>query len=171
VINLSLGESGIVGRLRAGGALNDAIGDASALGAVVVAASGNDGTPRVRNYQITVPVIVVGATAPGGQPAEFSNFGDLRTVVAPGVGIMSTTPVDPTTIFPAGTDGYDILDGTSMAAPQVSGVAALLIAQGRDADDVARILVETATNPDGDVRLGSGLIDAAAAVATPTSTG
>ena len=84
VINLSLGETGLAGRLRKGGSLNDAMRYANASGSVVVAASGNEGTPRVRNYRPAVPVIVVGAIGPDGTPAEFSNFGDPRTLVAAG---------------------------------------------------------------------------------------
>ena len=164
VINLSLGESGLAGRLRKGGALNEAMRYANAVGAVVVAASGNEGTPRVRNYRPAVPVIVVGAIGPDGAPAEFSNFGDPRTLVAPGAEILSTTPLTSTTIFPDGTDGYETLDGTSMAAPYVSGVAALLVAQGHDPAEVEQILFDTATGGGEDPRMGAGLVDAAAAV-------
>lgn len=166
VINLSLGESGLAGRLRKGGALNDAMRYANSAGAVVVAASGNEGTPRVRNYRPAVPVIVVGAIGPDGTPAEFSNFGDPRTLVAPGAEILSTTPLTPTTIFPDGTEGYETLDGTSMAAPYVSGVAALLVAQGHDPAEVEQVLFETATGGGQDPRMGAGLVDAAAAVQT-----
>ncbi|HEX5615120.1 MAG TPA: S8 family serine peptidase [Acidimicrobiia bacterium] len=164
VINLSLGEAGFIGRLRAGGPMNEAIVDANELGAVVVAASGNEGTPRLRNYRLDVPVIVVGAIAPGGEPAEFSNFGDPRTLVAPGVGILSTVPTGSTGIFPDGTSGYAELDGTSMASPYVAGVAALLVSQGHDPDAVEQLLFDTATDPGDDPRLGAGIVDAAAAV-------
>jgi subtilisin family serine protease len=166
VINLSLGESGLIGRLRKGGLLNEAMHYAHDAGAVVVAASGNEGTVRLRNYRPAVPVIVVGAIAPDGSPAAFSNFGDPRTLVAPGQEIMSTVPTSPTTIFPDGTEGYAPLDGTSMAAPYVSGVAALLVGQGHDPDAVERILFETARGGDG-AGMGAGLVDAAAAVAQP----
>lgn len=167
VINLSLGEAGLIGRLRAGGELNDAIVDAHGLGAVVVAASGNEGTPRLRNYRITVPVIVVGAIDQDGDPAEFSNYGDLRMLSAPGVEILSTAPQGETTIWPEGTDGYAELDGTSMASPYVSGVAALLVAQGHDADEVEEILFRTVRDGGGDPRLGAGIVDADAAVSEP----
>jgi subtilisin family serine protease len=164
VINLSLGESGFVARLRKGGALNAAIRDADDQGAVVVAAAGNEGTGHLATYRVTVPVILVGAIGPDEQPAEFSNFGDPRTLVAPGVGILSTVPEDGTEIFPDGTHGYAELDGTSMAAPYVSGVAALLAAQGRTPDEVAAILFDTARDGGDDVRIGAGIVDAAAAV-------
>jgi subtilisin family serine protease len=167
VINLSLGEQGILGRIRKGGSLNDAIRAASASGAVIVAASGNEGTPRAGNYRVAVPVIVVGAIDAEGAPAEFSSYGDPRTLVAPGVGIVSTVPTEATTIFPDGTDGYAPLDGTSMATPYVAGVAALLVAQGRDAAGVTDALYATAHGGGDDLRLGAGIVDAAAAVAHP----
>jgi serine protease len=169
VINLSLGESGIVGRLRAGGELNDAILDAHEHGALVVAAAGNDGAARLRNYRIQVPVVIVGATDADGHAADFSNYGDLRMLAAPGAEILSTAPYDGTTIWPDGTDGYELLDGTSMASPYVAGVAALLRAQGLDADEAANVLFATTHDPGDDIRLGAGLVDATAAVAQAAS--
>ena len=166
VINLSLGEVGFASRIIKGGPLNRAIRGASEAGTVVIAASGNEGTAR-RPFRIAVPVVVVGAVDDTGAAAEFSNFGDQRAVVAPGVGILSTAPTGPSAIWPDGTEGYELLDGTSMAAPFVSGVAALLLAQGRTPDDVRSLLFDTAANPEGDTRLGAGLVDAAAAVAAP----
>jgi serine protease len=164
VINLSLGESGIVGRLRAGGELNDAILDAHEQGALVVAAAGNDGAPHLRSYRIQVPVVVVGAIDADGHAADFSNYGDLRMLAAPGADILSTAPHRGTTIWPDGTDGYEPLDGTSMAAPYVAGVAALLRAQGLDADQTADALFATTHDPGDDIRLGAGVVDAARAV-------
>jgi serine protease len=144
--------------------MNAAIRDAHDMGAVVVAAAGNEGTGHVASYRVNVPVILVGAIGPDEAPAEFSNFGDRRTLVAPGVAIVSTVPESATSIFPDGTDGYAALDGTSMAAPYVSGVAALLVAQGLTPDEVAQILFETARGGGNDVRLGAGIVDANAAV-------
>jgi subtilisin family serine protease len=85
-------------------------------------------------------------------------------LVAPGEGILSTAPTTPTRTFPRGTDGYAKLDGTSMAAPYVAGVAALLVAQARTRADVERILFETARGGGKDPRLGAGILDARAAV-------
>jgi len=169
VINLSLGEEGFASRLRRNGVLNGAIRQVTAqYGTVVVAAAGNEGKAG-RVYRVAVPVIVVGATDRSGAPAPFSNFGDQRAVVAPGVDILSTAPRRPTTLFPDGTGGYARLDGTSMAAPAVSGVAALLAAEGYDAAAVRQAVFDTAVNPSGDPRLGAGLVDAAAALqATPS---
>ncbi len=168
VINLSLGEVGFASRILKGGPLNRAIRRAANLGSVVVAASGNEGSVK-RTYRIAVPVVVVGAVDESGEAAEFSNFGDQRAVVAPGVGILSTAPTYPTTVWPEGSGGYELLDGTSMAAPFVSGVAALLLTQGRSPESVSSVLFETAQNSSDDPRLGSGLVDASAAVGAPTA--
>jgi subtilisin family serine protease len=171
VINLSLGESGFVARLRKGGALNGAIRDASEMGAVVVAAAGNEGKGHLASYRVDVPVILVGAIGPDETPADFSNFGDPRTLVAPGVGILSTVPESDTAIFPDGTEGYAQLDGTSMASPYVAGVAALLVGQGHSPDMVAQILFETARDGGTDPKLGAGIVDASAAVSYATHAG
>lgn len=162
VINLSLGESGFVARLRKGGPLNAAIREAGAAGVVVVAASGNEGSTR-RSYRIGVPVIVVNASDRDGKPAAFSNAGDLRAVAAPGVGILSTAPTAATTIWPSGSAGYEQLDGTSMASPVVAGLAALLLSAGIAPGDVAERMVSTVT-PNDDPRLGAGIIDPTRAV-------
>lgn len=63
-------------------------------------------------------MLAISATDPDDQPAIFSSFGPHISLSAPGVGILS--------IFNHhGTTGYFPLDGTSMAAPMVSGIAAL----------------------------------------------
>lgn len=152
VVNLSLGMSGVVARLAKGGPLNPAIRRAEAAGVVVVAAAGNEGQTR-RVYRLGVPVLVVNAVGSDGVVAEFSNVGDARAVAAPGVDILSTVP-----------DGYDVLSGTSMAAPIVSGTVALLVGQGRSGPDSVDRLVATATNPSGDPALGAGMVDPKAAL-------
>lgn len=162
VINLSLGESGFAARLSKGGSINAAIRLATKLGVTVIAAAGNDGS-RGRVYRLGVDVIVVNASARDGSAAAFTNTGDLRAIAAPGVDILSTAPLTASALWPDGTDGYASLDGTSMAAPLVSATAALLLAQGVPASDVAGRLMGTASNPGGDPALGAGVLDAAAA--------
>jgi len=113
VINLSLGGPTPSSLVR------DAIQYAMQGGAAVVAASGNDGLTELSYPARFAEVIAVGATDEADHVAAFSNSGPELDVVAPGVGIYSAVP------GPA----YEPLDGTSMAAPFVSGLAALLLAR------------------------------------------
>lgn len=165
VINLSLGESGLMARLLKGGTLNDAIAHAHDKGAVVVAAAGNEGT-ALQPYKPATPVLVVGASDQDSKPAEFSNFGAQQAVSAPGVGILSTLPTYRTKETLKNDSGYGELDGTSMAAPYVSAVAALLHQQDRTPDQIMAAIRSTAKNPDKLPKLGLGVVDAEAAAAS-----
>lgn len=165
VINLSLGESGLMARLLKGGVLNKAITHAHGKGAVVVAAAGNEGT-ALQPYKVDTPVLVVGASDQDGKPAEFSNFGAQQAVSAPGVGILSTLPTYRTRETLKDDSGYGELDGTSMAAPYVSSVAALLHQQDRTPDQIMKAIRDTAKNPDDLAKLGLGIVDAKAAAAS-----
>ncbi len=172
VINLSLGQAGLMGRLSKGGPINRAIRYATDAGVIVVAASGNEGEAG-QQYRVGVDALVVNASGPDGELAEFSNVGDVRSITAPGVDILSTAPAAPTTLWPDGTDGTAVLSGTSMATPLVSGAAALLLASGVPADEVVAALTSTATGADANPLLGVGRIDVAAALgldATPQPT-
>jgi subtilisin family serine protease len=115
----------------------DAVSYAISRGAVVVAAAGNDST-SIQEYPAACPgAIGVGATDSNDALAPFSDYGYPAVfVTAPGVSILST--------YPGG--GYQSLSGTSMAAPYVSGLAALLMGEspGRSVADVKRILASTA---------------------------
>ncbi|MDQ3953686.1 MAG: S8 family serine peptidase, partial [Actinomycetota bacterium] len=73
--------------------------------------------------------VAVGATAQDDRWAPFSEHGDFVDLSAPGVRVPSTLP--PGLVIPddPATPGYGPADGTSMAAPHVSGLAALLFAQ------------------------------------------
>ncbi len=110
VINLSFGGSAY------SHLLHEAINYALERWRVVVAAAGNQGSVA-RFYPAALPgVLAVGAADGQGNPAWFSNRGAWVGVWAPGVRIYSA--------FPGGR--YSLLSGTSMAAPIVSGIAALL---------------------------------------------
>ncbi|MFE0640629.1 S8 family peptidase [Streptomyces sp. NPDC058877] len=163
VINLSLGESGLMARLLKGGILNRAITHANGKGAVVVAAAGNDATV-LQPYEVDTPVLVVNASDRDGKPASFTNFGAQSAVSAPGVDILSTLPTHTSKETVKNTTGYGKLSGTSMAAPYVSAVAALLHQQGLDPAAIMQTIRDTAANPGQLPKLGLGNVDAAAAV-------
>lgn len=71
--------------------------------------------------------ITVAAIGRNGQLASFSNSGPAVSVAAPGVDIFSTTPRSGCFWFLFCTDNYDFKNGTSMAAPNVSGLAGLVM--------------------------------------------
>jgi subtilisin family serine protease len=133
-------------------------------GIVLVAAAGNAG-PRSRPlYPAAEPnVIAVTATDADDKLFDQANRGTHIAVAAPGVAILAAAP----------DEGYRLQSGTSFAAAQVSGVAALLRERNRQLDPAAirRILTVTARDlgPAGhDDQFGSGLVDAFSAVSSAT---
>lgn len=166
VINLSLGgSSDLLGRLfSAIDPANAAILAAEEAGVTVVAAAGNDST-YLTAFNANVPLLVVNASNEVGTSALFSNFGDPRAVSAPGARIISTAPTGRSTIWPSGSEGYEYLDGTSMAAPHVAGIAALLATTGASPAQIREALIETAINPNETAYLGAGIVQADAALA------
>ena len=101
-------------------------------GAVVVAAAGNHGSDRVFEYpaaESSSALLSVAASDRDGGLASFSNYGWVK-LAAPGALLTSSVP----------GGGYGTWSGTSMAAPLVAGVAALLRAADRSlpADQVVK---------------------------------
>jgi subtilisin len=148
-----------------------AIEDAYSSGTLIFVAVGNDGRQDVNfpaSYSSCIAVSAIGRigtfpvdtveeayNAPpfGNDPnnfiASFSNFGPQMDLTGPGVGIISTFP-----------GGYAVLDGTSMATPAATGVAARILAQAENilnmppdhdrADAMIKVILEKAQ------RLGFG---------------
>lgn len=148
IINLSLGGTADSQTLRA------AVDYARQRGALVIAATGN--THSAVLYPAAYePVLAVAATDSNDRVADFSNHGAQVDVAAPGVDIYSTWPW---------VSGYFTKSGTSMAAPYVSGAAALIwsYAPSLSADAVAGYLTRTAVDigePGWDEYSGWGRLD------------
>ena len=162
VINLSLGGSGACGNTT-----QNAINGAVSRGTTVVVAAGNSNA-NVSGFTPAncANVIAVAATDQNGSRASFSNYGAGIDVSAPGVGIMSTLNSGSTT---PGSESYASYNGTSMAAPHVAGVVALMqsVASTPLAPaQVESILKSTARPLPGSCSggCGSGIVDAYAAV-------
>lgn len=182
VINMSLGSV-----IPSGDTIDHAIDYAIDQGVVVVIAAGNDFLP-LPNWAggLHPDTIVVAATDENDVKAPFSNTGPWVDISAPGVDIYSTVPTYPVflTTERGVSQDYDALDGTSMATPFVSAVAALVFSAhpSWSASQVRQHILNTAAdiseeNPEWQNEfqpmLGSGRVDACAAltgasVATPT---
>lgn len=108
-------------------------------GGIVCFAAGNDGIENgaPANY---APIIAVGAVEKSGSVTSFSNYGDWVDICAPGQSITSCIL----------NGKYGTMDGTSMACPHVSGVAALIVSyfgrQGFTNKDLEEFLLKGA-NP------------------------
>ena len=159
-------------------------------GAFIAAAAGNESGRTVAYPARAGGVVAVGATTEHRCLADYSNDGSGLDLVAPGGGPDAAIPGDPNCRpdDPPGRDivqltlvdsisrfSYDAEDGTSMATPHVSGVAALVVASGvigrnPSPDAIERRLKSTAQRLGAARRYGAGLIDAGAATARAAAT-
>ncbi|WP_051338636.1 type VII secretion-associated serine protease mycosin [Streptomyces flavidovirens] len=148
--------------------LRNTVAEAVQDGALIIAASGNDGAngKSANTYPASYPgVLAVAASDRNDERAFFSQAGDFVDVAAPGVGMVSTVP----------KGGQCAADGTSFAAPYVAGVAALLKEKHPDwtAAQITTRLQESANRPGrGPNRyLGWGVVDPVAALADDSEPG
>ncbi|WP_374674501.1 S8 family peptidase [Ideonella sp.] len=169
VINMSLG-----GRAACPVTLQNAINAARAAGTVVVVAAGNaNQDASLHTPANCAGVVTVAATGRTGGRAYYSNYGAKIDVAAPGGdqrtgsanGVLSTLNDGYST---PGFDSYAYYQGTSMAAPHVAGVAALMLARNPSlSPDEVEVLLKSTTRPlpkACTVGCGKGLVDAGAAV-------
>lgn len=110
-------------------------------GVILIAAAGNNNTDACTLYPArNAGTIAVGATDKDDRVYKGNNYGDCIEVFAPGVDVLSAWGKD-------SDSEYKIRTGTSMAAPIVAGIAALII--GADpsltANDVRHILISSST--------------------------
>lgn len=160
VINLSLGGYGYSSGLK--GAVNYAW-DA---GCVLVGAAGNNNKSDPLYPAAYDNVIGVSATDQNDARASWSNYGAHVAVAAPGSSIYST--------YWNGSSTYAYMSGTSMAAPHVAGLAALLFAQDDTRTNAAvRSVIERSADDLGDVSwdqyYGYGRINAYKALGTTSA--
>ena len=140
VINLSMGLDGMDEQTDR--ALRERLEAAYQSGAAIVCSAGNDHSTANQypsDYERCIGVI---ATDQNNKRTSFSNYGPQKDLSAPGQSIVSTYPTAIT------SSGYKTLSGTSMAAPVVSGAAALLysVDASMTPDRARELLCSTATD-------------------------
>ncbi|AEA43674.1 S8 family serine peptidase [Fluviicola taffensis] len=156
IINMSWGGPG------ASTTGQNVVNYAVSQGCILIAASGNDNVNTQFYPAAYNNVVSVAATTSSNTKASFSNYGTWIDISAPGNNIYSTTV----------GNTYGNKSGTSMASPMVAGLAGLMKSLNPNMPNAALIncLISTAANinaqnPSFIGQLGSGRIDAAAAMA------
>lgn len=151
IINMSFGS------IHVNSVLRDAVQEAVEENIIIIAAAGNDGDERLVNPAAFPEVISVGAVDFNypGEPelTYYSNFSAELDILAPGgnLKIDSDNSGSEDGVMSTGIDNnkeftYVLMNGTSMAASHVSGVAGLMLSQGISPAEVRDTLRNTAMN-------------------------
>jgi serine protease len=170
VINMSLGGPGLSSTLQ------DACTAARNAGVLIIAAAGNESSDGDYSPAGLTGVVSVSSVDPFRDLAYYSNFGPKVDIAAPGGdatadrngdgnpdGVLSTLALD------SGAYVYEWYQGTSMAAPHVAGVAALMYAVNpgltpAQAESILSSSAEDIGLPGFDDSFGAGLVNAYRAV-------
>lgn len=176
VINLSLGTDNSYLNVPV---LDEAIRDARHRGVVVVASVGNQSNRTGITSPANSPcALAVGSVDEGRERSAFSNFGEEKRVVdlaAPGGFSEGGATVYSTVNGGDETGAYGFMHGTSMAAPFVSGAAALLASSHPHWSDVQvlerLLLTAYLPSPDLEMELGFGIACVDAALGADTRCG
>lgn len=120
---------------------------------IMVAAAGNTGDENV-GYPAKFPEVIAVSSLTyqeGSVPtlSGFSSYGAEVDIAAPGDDIWSTTP----------GDMINTKSGTSMACPQVAGLAGLLISAGVEPTNVLQVMQETAIDLGDELKFGAGMVN------------
>ena len=175
VLNLSLGGGG-----SCPSTTQNAVNTARSNGATVVVSAGNSNANAANATPANCSgVVTVAAPDRNGGKAFYSNFGSVVDIAAPGGetspsssnGVLSTLNTGTTT---PGSDAFAFYQGTSMAAPHIAGVVALMYeavptltpTQAEDAlENSARAFPASCS------QCGAGIVDADAAIAEALNPG
>ncbi|MBH0156771.1 S8 family serine peptidase [Fictibacillus sp. 5RED26] len=148
IINFSMGGYGENYPLKS------AVNYARSKGVILIAAAGNDHTAE-RTYPATYPgVLSISSSDKADEISWFTNYGDYIDFAAPGEQIYSTVS----------NSKYMYMDGTSMAAPVVSGTAALMLSKNPllSENDLRDLFIKSSTDLGGkgwDLYYGYGRIN------------
>jgi subtilisin family serine protease len=121
-------------------ALDEAVRKAIASGVTFAVAAGNESTDASQGSPARVEeAITVASSTEADQQSDFSNFGDVVDLYAPGSGITSA--------WSDSDEGTKTISGTSMATPHVVGAAAVYLSAHQDAtpEQVTKALLDGAT--------------------------
>lgn len=136
--------------------IENAIRYAHSKGAVVVFAAGNSNDDAQYYYGGNSPYTVcVAAVDSNFNRASFSNYGSVVDIAAPGVSIKSTVP----------NGSYENKSGTSMAAPHIAGLAALILSKNPSyTNEQVLNKMKSSVIPVSATNIGSGVMNAYKAV-------